>query len=185
MARMKDPSQTTGNNISNEDREKQIKKKQKMASKIDTKLIENEKYYPKILKNEKGDSKEIKTLKKSWREQFDKYIDVLMKQEDYPGQYVSDNDIDKLVKIIMLESEEMDLIYRIAISFDDDEKKELSTTLKKLSAEIKSKKKGYPLDAESMNALAKKVETQAQDKANPLNILTSMQFIGKQTNVNK
>lgn len=107
MSRMKDPSEIKGNHLSQETKEEMARKKREMASKSDRILIENMKEYPKILKNIRGgETKESKQLKKELRMKFDNYRTVLMNQEEYPGQYVSDNDFDKLAKIVMLEDRE-------------------------------------------------------------------------------
>lgn len=164
MSRKKDPSNIKGNHLSEETKGEMIAKKKEIASKLDVDLISDMKEYPKIFKNQRGiETKESKALKKEWRRKFDYYRNTIFKQEDYQGQYASDNDIEKLAKLIMLENEEMDLIYRIATSLDDEEKGKLSTTLGKISTKINSIKKAYPLDAESISALATKVDTQIKD----------------------
>ncbi|MGL6108182.1 hypothetical protein [Romboutsia sp.] len=171
MSKRKDPSRVTGNHLSKETKGEMIAKKKEIASKLDIDLISNMNEYPKIFKNQRGiETKESKALKKEWRNKFDYYRNTIFKQEDYPGQYASDNDIEKLAKLIMLEYREMDLVYRIATSFDDEEQGKLSTTLGKVSTKINSIKKAYPLDAESISALASNVDTSIKD-VDPMTLL--------------
>lgn len=176
MSRKKDPSNIKGNHLSKETKGEMIAKKKEIASKLDVNLISDMSEYPIIFrskrksKNFQGETDELKSIKESWRNKFDYYRNTIFKQEDYPGQYASDNDIEKLAKLIMLEHREMDLIYRIATSMDDEEQGKLSTTLSKVSTKINSIKKAYPLDAESISALASNVDTAIKD-VDPMTLL--------------
>lgn len=153
---------------SQKDKEKIEQKEKDSAKKTKRKNIKKKKYTPDTFKIKENDSSEMIEYKKKAILKFWEYRDIIIAQESFEGQYLSDNDIDNLIDLTRFYFNKENILNELAFETDREERNKLGTELSKAMKEYKSAKSEYPLDSETIRKNARDIENQAQDNANPV-----------------
>lgn len=145
------------NRFSKEQKGLMEENERELASKLDREFIESNKYPKEFNKFDKD-------IKKELRQEYKHYKETLLKQEKFPGQFISDNDVKNLTRLVILEHKERDLDFRVLTTLDIDEENKLGTMLTKISKEIKSIRKDYPLEASSIKDFSRDIDTDIKEQ---------------------